>query len=262
MEPQIQSRLATYFRTFNAGDEAGHKALWGSEMVYFGSSLRTTVQGRGSLQGVWKAIREGVGVRTITPICFFGNTPELAALVRFAGEGGEPTGEAAMVFQFDAFDLIKRIGVHWDPGTFLKTKEYPGRTFPVRERLADKDPRVQTTLEAYFRTFNASDEAGHAAVFHPDLVFFGSLSGMQSQGRASALGIFRSAHHSLGITRISPKRVFGDWPELSVLAELSQAEGRGAIDVMVVFQCDDEGMIRRLSILWDPLPFLRATGQV
>ena len=262
MEPQIQSRLDTYFRTFNAGDEAGHRAHWGSEMVYFGSSLRTTVQGLGSLQGVWKAIREGVGVRTITPISFFGNAPELAALVRFSGEGGESTAEASMAFQFDAFNLIKRIGVHWDPGSFLKAKEYPGRSFPLRERLVDKDPRVQATLEAYFQTFNASDEAGHAAVFHPDLCFFGSLSGMQSQGRASALGIFRSAHHSLGISRIIPKRFFGDWPETSVLAELSQAEGRGAIDVMLVFQFDDEGLIRRLSILWDPLPFLRATGQV
>lgn len=262
MDPQIQTRLDAYFRSFNAGDKAGHKALWGPEMLYFGSSLRTTVQGRGSLEGVWKAIREGVGIRTIVPLRFFGNTPELAALVRFSGEGGEPMADAVMAFQFDGADLIRRMGVHWDPGAFLKAKEYPGRSIPARERLNDKDTRIQATLEAYFRTFNASDETGHGAVFHPDLVFFGSLSGMQSQGRASALGIFRSAHHSLGISRISPKRIFGDWPEISVLAELSQAEGRGAIDVMLVFQFDEEGLIRRLSILWDPLPFLRATGQV
>lgn len=262
MDPNLQGFLDSYFTSFNAGNEAMHKKLWGPHMAYFGSSLRTTVQGLGSLQGVWKAIRDGVGIRRITPVRTFGTPPEFGVLVHFQGEGNEPAVNGAMVFQVDEANLIKRLGVHWDPGSFLKAKEYPGRTIPPRESLQEKDPRVQATLNAYFQTFNAADEAGHSALLHPDLVFFGSLSGVESEGRASALGVFRSARGALGIGRLTAKKYFGDWPELSVLVELAQADGRGAVEVLIVFQFDEEGLIRRLAILWDPLPYLKAIGGV
>lgn len=260
MDPNLQGFLDSYFTSFNAGNEVAHKALWGPEMGYFGSSLRTTVHGIGSLQGVWKAIRDGVGIRRITPVRTFGTAPEFGVLVHFQGDGDEPAVNAVMVFQVDGANLIKRLGVHWDPGSFLKAKEYPGRTIPPRESLSDKDPRVQATLRAYFGSFNAGDEAGHSALLDPNLGFFGSLSGVQSEGRASALGVFRSARGALGIGRLTPLSCFGDWPEMSVLVELAQADGRGAVEVLIVFQFDEEGLIRRLAILWDPLPYLKVIG--
>lgn len=256
MSPQLEKVLETYFRTFNSGDEAGHRALWGPEMTYFGSSLRTTVQGLASLQGVWSAIREGIGIKTITPQRYFGDAPELAALVRFGGVDGHPSQNAVMVFRFDADLLLKRIGVHWDPVSFLRAREYPDDPIANRETLTTKDPRVQASVETFIRTFNAGNERENAQVLHPDLVYFGSLTSVECLGRASALGVFRASRNSLGIVRIVPKRYFGDWPEMSILMELSTESGQRTVEVMDVLQFDEDGLIRRLATLWNPLQFL------
>lgn len=257
MEPATQHFLDEYFRSFNAGDEAAHRDLWGPDLTYFSSTLRTGVQGLATLQGVWSAIRDGVGIRTITPLQILGQAPELAVRVRFQGAGGHPSVEAMMVFHFTADHRIARLGVHWDPGTFLRAREQPGLALPARESLEDKDPRVQAALDPYFRTFHASDEAGHMALFHPDMTFFGSLSGVESSGRASAMGIFRSAQSTLGIRRLTPKRIFGDWPELSVLLDMATQDGSTRAEAVYVFQLDEGGIIRRLATLWNPLPYLK-----
>lgn len=146
MDPENQGLFEAYFRTFNAGDEEAHRALWGPDLDYFSSTVRTSVQGLGSLRGVWKAIREGVGIRRIEPKKWFGDLPERAVLVSFQGEGGKPSVEAMMVFRFDEANLISHLSVHWDPVAFLKAKEFPGEPVASRESLEAKDPRVQGSL--------------------------------------------------------------------------------------------------------------------
>lgn len=257
MDPKIQARLDTYFRTYNSDDEAAHQALWAPDMAFFGSLIRATVQGPGSTQGVFKGVREGLRMRRMRPLRWFGDAPEVAALASFEGERGHPAQEGVLIFRFNAEGLISRLAAHWDPGTFLKARERPSETVLARHELEAKDPRVQATLGAYFRSFNAGNEAEHYALIHPDMVFFGTLSHMESQGAASAKGIFRAVRETLGIKVFEPRQYFGDYPELSVLVNLCREEGQGKTEAILTFRFDELGRVLRVASLWNPLPFLK-----
>lgn len=261
MDPHLKAVMDTYFRTFNEGDEAGNRALLAPTMVYFSSTVRTTIEGLTSFRGVWNAIREGVGIRRIEPLQWFGNAPELGALVSFQGQGGKPSVEAVMVFNLNPQCQITRIGVHWNPGTFLRAKEFPGEPVPSREHLADKDPRVHQAIQTYCQTFDSGDEGTHATLLSPQISLFGSLSAMESSGLASALGIYRSARTSLGLERVIVRRCFGDWPEVSVLMSMVRGDGKPGADALFVFQFEESALIRRLAILWNPLSFLKALNE-
>lgn len=237
MEPKIQSRVETFFQTFGAGREEAHRALWASA---------PTVSG---------ALGETSGVGRLEPLRYFGDTPEVAALASFQGEGGHPSQEGILIFRFNEEGLLERLAAHWDPGSFLDAGGPPAPS----DSLATKDPRVQVTLNSYFDSFNAGNEDEHYASAHPDMVFFGSLSRVQSQGLAASRGIFGAVRNSLGIRIITPKRYFGDWPEVSVLLALSRENGAGKVEAVFSFRFDDSGRVLGLSALWNPLPFLKRT---
>lgn len=259
MEAWLKHALDAFFHAYAAGDEQAFLALQAPEMTFFGSLIRSTVRGPGSTLGVFKAMRESVGLRLITPLETFGDGPELAVLTRFEGEGGHPVTEAVLGFRFDEDHRLSRLAAYWDPGAFLQAKG--GGEVAVRERLEDKDPRVQRILGAYFASFNAGDEPAHYRVIHPDLDFFGSLSRVRSQGMASAQGIFRAVRGSLGITHFTPLRHFGDWPELAVLLDMAHPQRGLSARSLALFRFGEDERIRELSVLWNPLPFLkRAQG--
>lgn len=257
MDPKTRSTLDTYFRTYNTDEEAAHQALWAPEMAFFGSLIRAEVQGPGSTKGVFKAVRDGMGMRRLHPLRWFGDTPQVAVLSTFQGVRGHPSQEGVLLFKFDAQGLIERLAAHWDPGTFLKGKERPEAAILPRIELRDKDPRVQATLKTYFQTFNTGDEAQHYSVVHPDMIFFGSLSHMETEGLASAKGVFRSVRESLGIRTFEPQRYFGDYPEVTVLLDLCREAGQGKAEAMMTFRFDEIGRITRITVLWNPLPFLK-----
>jgi ketosteroid isomerase-like protein len=106
----------------------------------------------------------------------------------------------------------------------------------------------QQRLEAYFKTFNAGDEAAHLALFHPDVVFFASGSGA-ARGRVAVLGVYHSAKRGLDILRMQPMETYGLHPEMAVRVELSGQAKR--FQAMFVFRFDEDGAITRLSILYN-----------
>jgi hypothetical protein len=257
MDPKTRSKLDAYFHTFNTDDDVAHQALWAPDMAFFGSLIKATVQGPGSTKGVFKAVRDGMGMRRMRPIRWFGDAPQVGVLTTFEGVRGEPSQEGALLFKFDGQGLIERLAAHWDPGAFLKAKERPGEPMPPRVALEEKDPRVKATLNTYFRTFNDGDEAQHYSVVHPDMVFFGSLSHVETEGLASAKGVFRSVRESLGIRTFEAKRYFGDYPEVTVLLDLCREAGRGKAEAMMTFRFNEAGLVTRITVLWNPLPFLK-----
>lgn len=112
-------------------------------------------------------------------------------------------------------------------------------------------------LDTYFRTFEAGDEKGHLALCHPHVTYFGSGTG-DSEGTVAILGIFRIMRERLHLARIKPRQVFGQEPELAVLVDMF-VNGQEApiLQGVFAFRLDDQGLIRRLSILYDPLDLAR-----
>jgi len=106
----------------------------------------------------------------------------------------------------------------------------------------------QNRIEVYFRTFNAGDEAAHLACFHPDVLFFASGSG-DCQGVVAVRGVYRSAKEGLDLLEMHPAEIFGLHPELAVRAEI---RGKAkCFFAILVFRLDEEGLIRRLSVLYN-----------
>jgi ketosteroid isomerase-like protein len=106
----------------------------------------------------------------------------------------------------------------------------------------------QERIAAYFRTFNAGDEPAHLALFHPDVVFFASGSG-DGQGVVAVQGVYHSAKQGLDILEMQPIQVYGLHPEMTVRVEMSGRARR--FEAMLVFRFDEDGIIRRLSVLYN-----------
>ncbi|GLH72808.1 hypothetical protein GETHLI_13100 [Geothrix limicola] len=106
----------------------------------------------------------------------------------------------------------------------------------------------QERLEAYFRTFNASDEAGHLACFHPEAAFFGSGSG-SCKGVVAIRGVYQAAKQSLDLLEMHPLETYGVHPELAVRVEFRGRKKQ--FPAVLVFRFDEAGAILRLSILYD-----------
>ncbi len=108
-------------------------------------------------------------------------------------------------------------------------------------------------IRAFFETHDRGDEAAHLALIHRDVRYFGSVFGREVEGVASYKGIFRSAHRDLGLLRHRPLKVFGIWPEVAVLVEIDLAPPReGMVEGIWRLGFTPEGLVRSLSILWDP----------
>jgi hypothetical protein len=106
----------------------------------------------------------------------------------------------------------------------------------------------QQRVQAYFKAFNEGNEAAHLALFHPDVVLYASGSG-DATGLVAVRGVYQSARVGLGILEMHPIAVFGLHPELAVRTDV-----RGRVkpfEAMLVFRFDQEGAIRRLSLLYN-----------
>lgn len=106
----------------------------------------------------------------------------------------------------------------------------------------------QECIEAYFKTFNAEDIAGHSALFHPDVVFFGSGSG-DAVGLVAVRGVYQAAKASLDFLEMHPLEVFGIHPEMAVRVEFRGRAKR--FQAILVFRFDEAGLIRRLSVIYN-----------
>ncbi len=106
----------------------------------------------------------------------------------------------------------------------------------------------QERVEAYFKTFNSGDEAGHFGLFHPDVVFFGSGSG-EAVGIVAIRGVFQAAKAALDFLEMHPLEVFGIHPEMAVRVEFRGHAKR--FPAIIVFRFDEAGFIRRLSVIYN-----------
>src|SRR5712691_5653271 len=98
METWLQGVMDPFFLAFNAGEEAVPQSLCTPEMVFFGSLIPTPRQRPGSIQGVFKGLRDGAGLRRLVPQRCFGNAPEVATLALFQTEEGSLSVEGVLVF--------------------------------------------------------------------------------------------------------------------------------------------------------------------
>lgn len=106
----------------------------------------------------------------------------------------------------------------------------------------------QERINAYFATFNAGDEVAHAALFHPDVAFFGSGSG-DAVGLTAVRGVYHAAKGSLDFLEMHPLELYGIYPEMA-----ARVEFRGRVkrfQAIVVFRFDEAGAIRRLSVIYN-----------
>ena len=106
----------------------------------------------------------------------------------------------------------------------------------------------QERIEAYFKTFNSGDEAGHTALLDPDVVFFGSGSG-DAVGLVALHGVYQAAKNSLDFLEMHPLEIFGIHPEMAARVEFRGRTKR--FQAIVVFRFDEAGIIRRLSVIYN-----------
>lgn len=252
MDPSLPLAVDQLLQAFNSGDLAGLEPLLDPGMAFYGSMIRGTVRGPGAIAATFQATRGTLGIRHMEVLRWFGDWPEAAALAHFQGEGGHPTLDGALAFRFNPEGRLTRLGAYWDPGAFVRGKALAEGSSLSRSALADKDPRLQTALGTYVEAFNAGDEARHFSVMHPDLVYYGSLAKVRSQGVESAKGVFQAARSAFGVHRMQLRKVFGDWPEVAVLLDLARGDGGTESLSMFVFTLDAQGRITEISAFWDP----------
>ncbi len=113
------------------------------------------------------------------------------------------------------------------------------------------DPRIQTTIEAYFCAVSEGDEEAFAACLRPDILFFGSMGGTQLRGIDPLRGAFRALRERFPSLSQRAARTFGEGPEIAVLVDLSFGMDPG-MQGLWIFRFDAEARVERLSALWDP----------
>lgn len=120
---------------------------------------------------------------------------------------------------------------------------------PAAEPPSIMDIRLgQERIETYFRTFNASDETGHMACFHPDAVYFGSGSG-DCKGVVAIRGVYQAAKRSQDLLEMHPIDVYGVHPEMAATVEFRGHKTR--FPAVLVFRFNEAGAIVRLSVIYD-----------
>lgn len=120
LDAATAAMVETYFRTYNADDEAAHMTLASPDLVYFGAVSRMTAEGLETARGIFRSAHDRMGLKRLDPMRLFGAGAHLAVLVRIHGAGaGGPTEEGVWVFRTDGEGRFDRVSVLWNPGTFL-----------------------------------------------------------------------------------------------------------------------------------------------
>ncbi len=120
MKQDVRELLEQYFETFALGQEDAHADLLEPDVRYYGSLSGQVMKGSASTRGVYRGVRNALGVTELRPLKWFGDYPELAVLVQFIGivnPDGLPV-EAVIHFEFSERRRISRLGVFWNPGPF------------------------------------------------------------------------------------------------------------------------------------------------
>lgn len=254
VHPEARRALLEVFAAINRRDEAGFIALFAPEVDYFGSMTGTATQGRSALRGVFRASVDVVGFTRIEPLEIYGNRREFAVRCALHFEGGAGgVVEQVMHFRFGDRGFIEDYGIYWDAVDFLARRAAGFRTPAGPEGRLQGEARA--FLEAYVDTYNRGDLEAHLRVLDPGLQFFGSVSEADIRGHSGATGVFKSAREALGIHRLEPVRTYGAMPRFAVRMAMRREGGEGTQGVWIM-SLTPAHRLERLSILWDPLPFL------
>jgi len=128
------------------------------------------------------------------------------------------------------------------------------------------DPRLKLRIEAYYRAFNARDEAAYLASFHPDGATGGTLTGQPAAGVGVQRALLRTASGSLGDLHQHPKALYQAQDEVAVAweGEVKPPGGGPSIPVEGIsqFRFDGEARITWLRVFWDPKPLSGKAGKV
>lgn len=116
MERDQLDRIRTFFETHDAGDEAGHFALLGQDVHYYGSVFGREVDGIASYKGIFRSAHRDLGILAHRPRKVFGIWPDVAVLVDIEWapprEGGV---ETVWQMSFGTDGKIHRLAIFWDP---------------------------------------------------------------------------------------------------------------------------------------------------
>jgi hypothetical protein len=118
MNQDVRERLERYFQTFDQGKEEAHADLLEPDVRFYGSLSTQVMKGAASARGIYRGVRNRLGVTSLKPLKWFGDYPEMAVLVQLVGIAnldGSPV-EAIVHFEFSERLRISRLGVFWNPG--------------------------------------------------------------------------------------------------------------------------------------------------
>jgi hypothetical protein len=211
------------------------------------------IHGVDALRGMYQALGSRFPGLRQEPGETWGSGPEVAVAVDIAFEGEAQPG--MWIFRFDPAGRIQRVSALYDPRPIqLKGSPNPAAGGPAWAGVpgGDLDPVPRQALEAYFETYNAGDEEGHLALFHPEVAFHGSMTRLDTTGIATVRGVHRAAKETMKVSRLEPLRIFGRRQELAVLAAFAPGNPPGpAIRGVWAFRLDPAGRIDQLSVLWN-----------
>ncbi len=260
LDPHLRSVIDAYFGAMNSRNESAFTACLAKEIVFFGSMSGVQIKGIDALRGMFLALGDKFPDLMQNPLRTFGTGPEVAVLVDLAF--GEDATQGMWIFRFDPAGRAERISALYDPQPFQIKKArgvlHPSLKSEEEDPPLALDPPLQAAMDQFFETFNAGDEDAHMSLFAPDVVYFGSMSGITSSGVATVRGVFRAAQTSMGVRRLTPLRTFGRRHELAVLLNFRPEDSEGPMAEGVwAFRFDEQALIARISLLWNPAFFTK-----
>lgn len=120
MDARAEHYIATYFDSYNQGDDEAHWAHWSEGAEYYGSGTQVVALDLLTARRILKASKEVFEIRRITPLAFYGEFPRIAARVEILGQRGPGhRAEGVFVFHFDDQARIIRLWALWNPTPFL-----------------------------------------------------------------------------------------------------------------------------------------------
>lgn len=245
LPPVLQDCLAAA----NAGDETAYLACLDPEAVFFGGISGTEQAGHPAILGAFRAGQDLLQRPRFTALRYHGDDREGALAMRYTAAGGSGAAlEGLWHLRFGEGGRITRLSLLWNPLALLADPP-TGQTLSV-------SPEVQAVLDAYFATFNAGQDAAHLGLMNPEGVFWGSGSAIQAYAGLEGPSILRAARSLFGIARMSPGTGYGKGLAVGIEGQLHHQDGRLA-PCAWVFRLGEDLQLRRLSVLWRPVEFLR-----
>jgi ketosteroid isomerase-like protein len=110
----------------------------------------------------------------------------------------------------------------------------------------------QATVDAYIAATRAGDADAYARCLAPDVLFFGSLTGVQLRGVSAVKGAFLAGGSILGFQFIQAFHVHGYGAEVALITPVQRPQDPEPLGFLTLLRMDDQARVKDIRLLWDP----------